>query len=337
MEVEKKLYPLLFEPIAEDQEGSVVQLADLGYQDSAIRNGWLSTDTIGEVMDTYMERVVGDDVFNYYGRQFPVCIKTLSVDGHSPLLVCPGDEVAEQRFDFLGKAKLWYVISAEPGAKVYLGFGRDVDSSEFYDACMDGSVEGLLHAVEPSPGDCFMVRPGTVHCMSGRITVCEIAESSPLDFRLFGWGVPDPDSESNLNLETAFDFIDYKKYEACNTAGEGGILASVPQFVVTARRISEPVRVSAGASDSFAAYTCVAGEAAVVVPEDDAQPAGALSQTVVRRGETVLVPADVAEFHIIARASGTVLLETTVPPRPQSDSYTGGLEDDNEPAEELYN
>lgn len=347
MEEEKRLYPFLFEPIGDAQENAVVQLADLGYHDSVIRNGRLAADTIGDVMETYMERVVGDDVLEYYGRQFPICVRTIVSDGHTPLLVCPDDETAEQRFDFLGKAKLWYVVSAEPGAMLYMGFGRDVEAAEFYESCLNGSVEGLLHGVKPERGDCFLIKPGTVHCLAGRMQVCEIAESSPLDFRLYGWGVPDPDGESGLNLEAAFDFIDYRGYdatgrEAAEDPGPARVLADTPQFVVTERRLAEPIRVSAGSSDSFATYSCVSGEAYVYV-EGDVLPdthekaagvtppaaeshdnAGTLSDAgcTVRQGETVLIPADVRRFHVIPRQEGTVLLEATVPPRPQADGYT---------------
>lgn len=344
MEAEKRLYPFLFETIEDAGEHAKVQLADLGYQDSVIRNGGLSADTLSDVMETYMERVVGDDVFDYYGRQFPVCVRTIAPEGRTPLLVCPDDKTAEQRFDFLGKAKLWYVVSAGPDARVCVGFEREVSSAEFYEACIDGSVERLLHWVQPSAGDSFLISPGTVHCLSGNVTVCEIAESSPLDFRLYGWGEPDPDEGSSLNIETAFDFIDYGAYAAAsplhgdaaglesassgaadgpsqgNAAADGAdVIADVPQFVVTRRRLDAPLLVGGGPAESYAAYSCISGEAAILV-EEDASGNGS-TRCVIRPGETALVPADVSRFHVLPLKPGAVLLETSTPPRPQPDSY----------------
>lgn len=344
MEAEKRLYPFLFEAIEDAEEHARVQLADLGYQDSVIRNGWLSADTLSDVMETYMERVVGDDVFDYYGRQFPVCVRTIVSDSRTPLLVCPDDKTAEQRFDFLGKAKLWYVVSVEPDAKVCAGFEREVSSSEFYEACLDGSVGRLLHWIKPSPGDHFLISPGTVHCLSGHVTVCEISESSPLDFRLYGWGEPDPDAGSSLNIETAFDFIDYGAYaapspsqdeagSAVRPSGTGGsgepaarqgtdggeVIADVPQFVVTRRRLDAPLLVNGGSAESYAAYSCISGEAAILAGEDTSDPD--TRRCVVRPGETALVPADVTRFQVLPLKPDTVLLETTTPPRPQPDSY----------------
>ena len=33
------------------------ELADLGYRDSLIREGWLASNSISELMDTYMDRI----------------------------------------------------------------------------------------------------------------------------------------------------------------------------------------------------------------------------------------------------------------------------------------
>ena len=57
MEEEKKLYPFKFIPIDETTQENVL-LADLGYQDSLVREGWLAANSISEIMDMYMDRVV---------------------------------------------------------------------------------------------------------------------------------------------------------------------------------------------------------------------------------------------------------------------------------------
>ena len=71
---------------------------------------------LSEIMEMYMDRVVGEGVFAAYGRQFPVLIKTLNGVRRTPLWVHPDDGIAAERYEFLGKAKLWYVVSARPGA-----------------------------------------------------------------------------------------------------------------------------------------------------------------------------------------------------------------------------
>ena len=92
--MEKKLYPFKFIPVASrrpwggsnlvtkygkafvecDDEGNEIalgadeligeswEIADMGFEDSVLSNGWLAGNTISEIMETYLERVVGEDV-----------------------------------------------------------------------------------------------------------------------------------------------------------------------------------------------------------------------------------------------------------------------------------
>ena len=149
--MEKKLYPLKFVPIASrkpwggsvlvkelgkkfvecDSEGNEAvigddvlvgeswELADMGVEDSVVADGWLAGNTISDVMETYLERIVGEKNYNYYGRQFPLLIKFLDIQNKLSVQVHPDDEIAAERYDALGKAELWYIMDAKPGAKVY--------------------------------------------------------------------------------------------------------------------------------------------------------------------------------------------------------------------------
>ena len=105
------------------------KIADLGYRDSLLKEGWLAANSISEVMDTYMDRIVGDAVFATYGRQFPVQVKCISCEGKMPVRVHPDDKNAEYRYDALGKEKFWYILKAEEDARLILGFKSDINSS----------------------------------------------------------------------------------------------------------------------------------------------------------------------------------------------------------------
>ena len=212
MEKEKKLYPLRFEPLrAERPWGQETwHVADLGAVETAVHGGWLDGDTLGDIMETYMDRVVGDNVYYWYGRQFPVAVRTLQVSGRTPLWVCPGDEVAGARFDSLGKAKLWYVTQAAPDAKLWLGLERGLTAKDFYARCMDGGIAEDLHAVVPKEGDSFFIAPGMVHAAS-HVGLIELSESSALDISVFDWGEPmDPE---NLGVVDAIDFVDLHAHD----------------------------------------------------------------------------------------------------------------------------
>jgi mannose-6-phosphate isomerase len=347
MEEPRKLYPLKFLPIGEDfswggkelerkysksfvtsdgqgridrmEKGARVaeshEIADLGYRDSQILDGWLAGNSLSEVMDMYLDRIVGERVFEYYGRQFPLSVKLIDAEGPIPLMVHPDDETAGQRYDFLGKAKMWYVLDTRPEAWVSLGFSRDTDAAELYASCLDGSVKELLNTVKPRPGDCFAVRPGTVHAASG-VILLEVSEASPLDFCLYGWGrdVDEEEFDGALGLVEALDFIDYKAFVPA--AAPEGRLAAGNEFIAKKLDLKDPLHIMAGENGGFAVYVCVAGEASIQVPA-----AGGMESTVIRAGETVLVPAEVDDFYLVPRQSGTELVEVLVEREEEADAY----------------
>ena len=318
MEEEKKLYPFRFCTLQDDYPwgSEEFKLADLGYRDSLVREGWLAGNSIAEVMDTYLDRVVGDNVYEYYGRQFPLCVRLLRVRGQMPLRVHPDDETAAQRYDFLGKEKLWYVLRAGRDARLQLGFLRDVDAAEVYAGCLDGSVEKLMNVIAPHAGQCLHIPAGTPHAAAGDVEILEIAESSPMDFCLCGWGeeVHPDEFDTSLTLVEALDFIGYKRFKNDGKAGYPAgdapgseRLAELPQLRLDRIRLGAPIQIRREGGP-FLLYSCVRGAASVQLP----LAGGQTLDFALRAGETMLVPAECLEFTLVPTERDTVLLESTV-------------------------
>ena len=195
--------------------GESWELADMGMEDSVVAEGWLAGNTISDLMETYLERIVGENVYNYYGRQFPLLIKFLDINEKLSVQVHPDDQVAAERYDSLGKTEIWYVMDAKPGAKVYAGFNRQVSAQEFYDRCHNGTVEEIMNVIYPKAGDAIFVTPGTVHAADGGILIAEIQESSDMTFRLYDWGREfNPETARETHLEEAIDVIDYRAFDS---------------------------------------------------------------------------------------------------------------------------
>ena len=319
MDEEKKLYPFKFCTLQDEYPwgSETFALADLGYRDSLVREGWLAGNSIAEVMDTYLDRVVGDNVYNFYGRQFPVCVKQLRVRGRMPLRVHPDDETAAQRYDFLGKEKLWYVLRAGKDARIMAGFRQDTDASAFYAKCLDGSVEELLNVVAPHAGQSLRIPAGTPHAAAGDVEILEIAESSPMDFCLCGWGeeVHPEEFDTALSLVDALDFIDYKRF-VMEVPAKADLLLDLPQLRVGRVRLDAPRVITRPEGAAFTLYSCVHGSAAVQLP----LPGGQAFDFALRSGETALVPAESAEYRLLPTERDTLLLETTVE-REETDPY----------------
>lgn len=389
MIMEKKLYPLKFVPVASrrpwgghdliaklgkeffecDDEGNEMkidadeligeswEIADMGIEDSVVTNGWLAGNTISEIMETYLERVVGDDVYQYFGRQFPLLVKFLDINDKLSVQVHPDDEIAAERYDSLGKSELWYVLDAKPDAKVYMGFNREVTAQEFYDRCNDGTVEELLNVFHPKKDDVFFITPGTVHAADGGILLTEIQESSDMTFRLYDWGrEKDPATARPIHLEEAIDIVDYRPYdfgkyrkgpgwgsEASNLpccdhechcddhdhhhhheheAGEvAETLVESAQFTVTKLRLSDPLHIYTEKFRSFIIYVCIEGAASIQVPSVKAGGEAFMDNYEFVKGETILIPADMEDFYLVPRDRSTVLLEAVTRVEEQFDDY----------------
>ena len=375
MNMEKKLYPFKFIPVASkrpwggdalvkvmgknfvecDEEGNEVklgadvkigeswELADMGIEDSVVADGWLAGNTISELMETYLERIVGEKVYNYYGRQFPLLIKFLDINDRLSVQVHPDDEVAAERYDSLGKAEIWYVMDAKPGAKIFAGFNKEMSAQELYDRCKNGTVEEVMNVITPRKGDSLLITPGTVHAADGGILIAEIQESSDMTFRLYDWGREfNPATARPLHLEEAIDIIDYRKFDDslfrkgplwekechchddechCHEDKVAETLAERPEFCATKINLTDPLHIYTEQFESFIVYICVEGAASIQVPSKNDRGEDCMENYEFAKGETILVPAEMPDFFLVPRDRSTVLLEAVCRPEEGPDAY----------------
>ena len=320
---------------AEDLVGESWELADMGLEDSVVADGWLAGNTISDVMETYLERVVGEKVYNYYGRQFPLLIKILEIKNKLSVQVHPDDDIAAERYDALGKAELWYVMDAAPGAKVYCGFNRQMTAQELYDRCKNGTVEEVLNVIYPKKGDVIYIKPGTVHAADGGLLIAEIQESSVLGFRLYDWGRENnPMTARPTHLEEGIDVIDYNPFddslyrkgplwgdEAAHEHGPVVTLTEGPEFNVSKLILSDPLHIYTEKFESFIVYMCVEGAASIQVPSTKENGEAYMENYEIKKGETILIPAELPDFYLVPRDRSTILLEAVTRPEDELDDY----------------
>jgi mannose-6-phosphate isomerase len=359
--MEKKLYPFKFIPVPSrrpwggsalvkelgkrfvecDENGNEVvlgedvligeswELADMGIEDSVVANGWLAGNTISELMETYLERIVGEDVYNHYGRQFPLLIKFLHINDKLSVQVHPDDVVAAERYDSLGKTEIWYVMDAQPGAKIYCGFTREITAQEFYDRCRNCTIDQVLNVIEPKKGDVLFITPGTVHAADGGLLIAEIQESSDMTFRLYDWGREfDPATARKMHVEEAIDVIDYRPFDFSNYKHAHDhehemieTLVECPQFNVSKIALTDPLHIYTEKFNSFIVYVCLEGAASIQVPSTKENGEACMENYEFAKGETILVPADMPDFFLVPRDRSTKLLEAVTRPAEEIDEY----------------
>lgn len=306
MAEEKRIGPIKFIPTPVDRPWGTCtyEVADLGVVESEVLDGWLAGNALDDLMQTFLERLVGDFAFENYGLQFPVMLKTLKVHGDTSLHVNADDEAARQRYDAFGKTILWYVLRAGADACLHLGLRRDIAAAEFYERCLAGTLEPVLRTVKPKAGDSFLIAPSLVHGASGDLEILEISGPSELFFRV--WDRP---GGQESHLEEAFDLIELNAGGPKAVRGPG-LLARCPQFTVHELKVDAPLRSHReGDGGSFLLYRCLRGSVTVRPGEDDSVRACHLEA-----GETVLIPAETEDFFLIPAGADTLLLEITLEP-----------------------
>ncbi len=135
-------------------------------------------------------------------RARPLLLKFIFTSEKLSVQVHPGDEYARRRENSAGKTECWYVIEAEPGAQLAVGFRRPINREEVLRSVRHQSIEQELNWIEVRRGDFIFVPWGTVHAIGPGLILCEVQEFSDVTYRLYDYGRP-----RELHLERALDVI----------------------------------------------------------------------------------------------------------------------------------
>jgi mannose-6-phosphate isomerase len=161
------------------------ELVDRGEDQSVVASGPLVGETLGSLVRTYGERLLGAHASH---TAFPLLFKFLDANQVLSVQVHPDDARASRLSPpDRGKTEAWYVIDAEPGSRIYAGLREGVEPSDLAAAIRAGDCEAALHSFEPRPGDCVFIPAGTVHAIGAGLLVAEIQQSSDVTYRLFDW------------------------------------------------------------------------------------------------------------------------------------------------------
>jgi mannose-6-phosphate isomerase len=102
--------------------------------------------------------------------------------------VHPGDAFARSIGEARGKSEAWYVLSAEPGARIALGLDRRLTSEQLREAIADGSIAKRIAWRQVACGDVVDVPAGSIHAIGAGLVIAEIQQRSDTTFRLFDYG-----------------------------------------------------------------------------------------------------------------------------------------------------
>ena len=233
---------------------------------------------------------------NFFGRryaafaEFPMLVKLIDAKRDLSVQVHPDDSYAERMEHQSGKAEMWVVLEAEPGAALYYGFARTVSRDEIEKSLAENTLTDLLRRVPVRPGDVFYIPPGTVHAIGAGMVIAEIQQSSNVTYRLYDYGRLGADGKPRpLHVERSLAVLKPGPVE--QDWDFGGHLGRHKSFTVDLLQ-----REAAGCCDgeSFAGLLVTAGEGELLCG-GETKP--------VRAGECVFLPADAGEWQLRGRAT----------------------------------
>ncbi len=319
-----QLYPLKFSPILKERIwggrklvdlfakkansemiGESWELCGLPDNESIVSNGHLAENNLAELIEVYMGDLVGDEIFDKYGEEFPLLFKLIDAQDNLSIQVHPNDDLAAERNIGLGKSEMWYVLHAEPNASLILGFNEPCSSEIYQDALEVGNVETLLKKVEVHAGDCFFIPAGLVHAIGKGLLIAEIQQSSDTTYRIYDYNRVDASgNHRELHVEEALESINFDKYHESDRKNRKVLnqsmeLVNCEYFTTNKISFDRPMRLDYSEIDTFKVYMCVDGDVIIETAGNE--------QVVLSKGETCLIPANIVDVLLHPKSEATIL------------------------------
>ncbi len=235
-------YPLLFEPIllakpwggerlrefdkqiaAGAKVGESWELADLAATSTSgaggaaactkIANGALASSNLRAACSLWGEKLMGD-VARASDGGFPLLIKFLDARENLSVQVHPSPAYARAHAGAHLKTECWYIMSAEPGAKIYKGVKAGVTREAFEKALRKGDGSACVDLLESVPavvGECHNLPSGTVHALGAGVLVAEVQTPSDTTFRVYDWGRIENGKPRQLHIEQSLECIQWEQ------------------------------------------------------------------------------------------------------------------------------
>jgi mannose-6-phosphate isomerase len=157
----------------------------------------------------HREAVFGADLLHHPALRYPLLMKILDAEEDLSIQVHPPAEIATS----LGgeaKTEMWYVLHAEPGAKLYAGLRAGIQREAFDRYIREGTVAEAVQILHPSAGDCLFIPSGLIHAIGAGLVVYEVQQNSDTTYRVFDWNRLGLDGRPRaLHLAESLQSIDF--------------------------------------------------------------------------------------------------------------------------------
>jgi mannose-6-phosphate isomerase len=320
----EKLYPLKFKPIlkdmiwggsklksvlhkkgASDTCGESWEISDVKNNSSVVANGFLAGNTLNELVEIYMGDLIGDKVYEDFGIQFPLLIKFIDANDKLSIQVHPDDEMAFEEHESYGKTEMWYVMHAELGAELIVGFNKELKKEEYLKHFNNNTLPEILNFQKVEKGDVLFLPAGRIHAIGAGLLIAEIQQTSDITYRIFDWNRIDANGNprqlhTDLALKAIdFDYVKEIKSNYNSELNRSVEVANCKYFTTNILELDKEVVKDYIDIDSFVIYICVEGS--ITIKPFDEKPVELIT------GETVLIPAELKNLYIKPTGKAKIL------------------------------
>ncbi len=325
-----QLYPLKFKPVLHDKIwggtklkeqlnksvgkiktcGETWEISGIEGSISVVSNGFLEGNSLQDLIEVYMGDLVGDQVYEQFGMEFPLLIKFIDATDDLSIQVHPDDKTSKERHNAYGKTEMWYVLQADEGSQLISGFNKPVTKDEYLKHLENNTLKEILNFEEVKAGDVFFIPSGRVHAIGKGIMLAEIQQTSDITYRIYDWDRKDASGDGReLHTDLALDVLDFKVHNDYRTVYEPVLnktvnLANCKYFSTNVMEFTNPVEKDYIVIDSFIIYMCLEGDVELIYSEDRSET--------LSKGETILIPAELKNIQLIPKPKAK-LLEVFIP------------------------
>ena len=287
--------------------GESWELSDVEDNISIVSNGNLKGKTLRELLETYKSELTGENNYAHFGNNFPLLIKYIDAKEDLSVQVHPNDEIAKKLHNSFGKTEMWYIMQADSGSKIVVGFSKEITPDQYLNYVAEKKIPSILNYEKVKAGDAFFIEPGTVHTIGGGILLAEIQQTSDITYRIYDWDrADDQGNPRTLHTDLAVEAINFShkieaKHNYSTFINSLNTVVKCAYFTTNFIHVVGEKELDYTNTDSFVVFMCVQGKTTISMEEHS---------EIINYGETVLIPAT-AEKVVIA-SKNCKLLEVTV-------------------------
>lgn len=275
--------------------GESWEISGIQGETSIVANGALTGKSLNELLEKFGAVLVGERIYKAFGNEFPLLIKFIDAKTELSVQLHPGDDIARKRHNSFGKTEMWYILQADAGARINIGFEKTVSKEEYLEHLKHGKITKLLHFEKVKKGDAFFIDTGKVHAIGGGVLLAEIQQTSDITYRIYDWDrVDDQGNSRELHTDLALGAIDFDQKEDFKLGyqkvpNKPSLVKHCKYFTTNYLPITQNIKRDLSEIDSFVIYMCVEGKATISINANSEE---------IQIGQTLLIPAENESIEI---------------------------------------